>query len=340
MPPESRGPRTTVSVALGTHNGERFIGEQIASILSQTRPVDEIVLSDDASSDRTVEIVEAAVAAHREAHGEAPTLVVLRNDPPLRVTKNFEQALERASSELVALCDQDDVWHPTRIERLAAEFDDSEVLYVFSNARQVDAEGHPLGHDLFEAVAMSARERGLIEQGQVFEQFMRRNLATGATVMLRRSLVDVATPFPQSWLHDEWLAVVAAAFDGVRMHDEALTDYRQHGNNQVGMTKIGIGRKFAMFAQPRTERNRRLHLRAQALDARIDALLSPATGEQAAPEYREMAHEKYRFEQARQAYPKARVLRVGPILSQLRTGRYVRYGTGLKDAVRNLVQPV
>ena len=70
-----------VSVALGTHNGERFIGEQIASILSQTRPVDEIVLSDDASSDRTVEIVEAAVAAHREANGAAPELVVLRNDP-------------------------------------------------------------------------------------------------------------------------------------------------------------------------------------------------------------------------------------------------------------------
>ncbi len=330
----------TVSVALGTHNGERFIGEQITSILSQTRTVDEIVLSDDASSDRTVEIVESVVAAHREVHGVAPELTILRNDPALRVTKNFEQALRQSSGDLVALCDQDDVWHPTRIERLAARFDDPNVLFVFSNARQVGAQGEYLGHDLFEAIAMNPHERGLVESGRVFEQFMRRNLATGATVMLRRSLVDAAIPFPETWLHDEWLAVVAAAFDGVRMHDEALTDYRQHGNNQVGMTKIGVGRKFAMFAQPRTERNRRLFLRAQSLDERIDELISPLDGAKANPKYREMAHQKYRFEQARQAYPEARLKRVVPVLNQLRAGSYGRYGTGLKDAVRNLLQPV
>lgn len=330
----------SISVALGTHNGERFVGEQIASILSQTRPVDEIVLSDDASSDRTVEIVEAAVAEHRASRGAAPELVVLRNDPALRVTKNFEQALRRASGELVALCDQDDIWHPTRIERLVSEFDDPEVLLVFSNARQVGAEGQPLGHDLFEALAMSPSERVLVERGQAFEQFMRRNLATGATVMLRRSLVDAATPLPDTWLHDEWLAVVAAAFDGVRMHDEVLTDYRQHGNNQVGMTKIGLGRKFAMFAQPRTERNRRLFLRAQSLDERIDELVSPLDGAKANPKYREMAHQKYRFEQVRQAYPEARLKRIVPVLNELRAGNYGRYGTGLKDAVRNLLQPV
>ncbi len=330
----------SISVALGTHNGERFVGEQIASILSQIRPVDEIVLSDDASSDRTVEMVEAAVAAHRASHGAAPELVVLRNDPALRVTKNFEQALRHATGDLIALCDQDDVWHPTRVERLSARFDDPNVLFVFSNARQVGAQGEYLGHDLFEAIAMNPHERGLVESGRVFEQFMRRNLATGATVMLRRSLVDAAIPFPETWLHDEWLAVVAAAFDGVRMHDEALTDYRQHGNNQVGMTKIGAGRKFAMFAQPRTERNLRLFLRAQALDARIEELASPIDAAKADAGYREMAHEKYRFEQARQAYPEARLMRIAPILKQLRAGNYSRYGTGLKDSVRNLLQPV
>ena len=329
-----------ISVALGTHNGERFVGEQISSILAQTLPVDEIVLSDDASSDRTVEIVETAVANHRAEHCNAPELVILRNDPPLRVTKNFEQALVRSTGDLVALCDQDDVWHPERIERLAARFEDPRTLFVFSNARQVDAAGEYLGHDLFEALAMSPRERGLVEQGMVFEQFMRRNLSTGATSMLRRSLVDIAVPFPDAWLHDEWLALAAAAFDGVRMHDEALTDYRQHGSNQVGMTKIGTRRKFAMFAQPRTERNRRLFLRAQALDGRIDGLKDLRSGVQPAPEYVEMAHEKYRFEQARQAYPEARLLRIVPILRQLGKGRYSRYGTGLKDAVRNLLQPV
>lgn len=323
-----------ISVALGTHNGERFIGEQIASILAQTQPVDEIVLSDDASRDRTVAIVEDAVAQHRAAHGTAPELIVLRNDPPLRVTKNFEQALAATTGDLVALCDQDDVWHSARTERLAAQFADPRVLLVFSNARQVGDAGEYLGHDLFEAIAMNPVERSLAESGKLYRQFMRRNLATGATVMLRRSLVDTALPFPEAWLHDEWLAVVAAMFDGVRMLDEQLTDYRQHANNQVGMVKIATARKFKMFAQPRTERNRRLHRRAEALAARIGDI------EGVPAEYAAAAREKYLFEQARQAYPEARVLRLVPVLRQLRLGRYGRYGTGLKDAVRNLLQPV
>lgn len=328
----SSSPR--VSVALGTHNGERFISEQITSILGQTHPVSEIVLSDDASRDRTVEIVEEAVHDHRATHGSAPELVVLRNDPALGVTKNFEQAITHCTGELVALCDQDDVWHPRRIERLAAQFAEPAVQLVFSNARQVDDNGHYLGHDLFEAMGMSPGERELVEQGEAYRQFMRRNLATGATVMFRRSLFDLAAPFPGAWLHDEWLAVIAAAYDGVRMLDEPLTDYRQHDANQVGMSKMNLSRKFGMFRQPRTDRNRRLFLRAQALAPRLAQL------DDVRPEYHDMAREKLAFEEARQAYPEARLLRAAPILRQLLRGRYGVYGTGLKDAVRNLLQPV
>lgn len=323
-----------ISVALATHNGERFVGEQIASILAQTLPVSEIVLSDDASGDRTVEIVEWAVAEHRTAHGSAPELLVLRNDPPLKVTQNFAQAIAHCTGDLIVLCDQDDVWHPTRIDRLVAQFAEPEALLVFSNARQVDERGEYLGHDLFEAMGMSDAERALVEQGRAFEQFMRRNLATGATVMFRRSLAERAAPFPDAWLHDEWLAVIAAAFDGVRIYDEALTDYRQHDKNEVGMSKMNLSRKFSMFRQPRTERNRRLFLRAEALAPRIAEL------EGISAEYRSMVEEKLAFERARQAYPEARIKRIMPILRQLRLGRYNVYGTGLKDAVRNLLQPV
>lgn len=324
----------SVSVALGTRNGAAFVAEQIASILAQTRPVDEIVLSDDASVDGTVEIVLDAVAAYREDQGSAPELRVLRNDPPLGITKNFERALLAARGDLLALCDQDDVWHPRRVERLAANFRDPRVLLVFSNARQVDETGASLGHELFEAIGMSAGERRLLESGRAFEAFLRRNLATGATVMLRRALAVEAAPFPETWLHDEWLAVIAAAQDGARLHDEALTDYRQHGGNQVGMRRMTVGRKLTMFAQPRTERNRRLFLRARELPVALDRMPGiPAA-------YRAAAAEKLAFETARQAYPEARLRRAVPILRQLRSGRYARYGTGMKDAARNLVQPV
>lgn len=327
-------PERRISVALGSHNGERFIGEQIRSILAQTRQVDEIVLSDDASVDATVRIVEDAVAAHRAEYGTVPRLQVLRNDPPLRVTKNFEQALLACTGDLIALSDQDDVWDPRRIERLTERFDDPAALLVFSNARQVDATGAYLGHDLFEALGMSPEERGLVESGQAFRQFMRRNLATGATVMLRSSLLVEAVPFPTSWLHDEWLAVLAAAHDGVRLHDEALTDYRQHGENQVGMPKLTLSRGVRMLFEPRSERNLRLYKRADELVRRIVEI------DVASSEYVAMALEKVAFEEARQNYPETRILRLGPVIAQWKLGRYRDYGTGLKDAVRNLLQPV
>ena len=90
---------------MGTHNGARFIDEQVLSILHQTRPIDEIVVSDDASTDGTVERIEQLVEGHRTAGAPAPTLVVKRTSTALGVTANFEQALRAASGDLVLLCD-------------------------------------------------------------------------------------------------------------------------------------------------------------------------------------------------------------------------------------------
>src|SRR5687768_3625014 len=95
----------TVGVALGTHNGVRFIEEQVRSILDQTRRVDEIVVSDDGSSDGTVEIIERLVEEHRGSGAPTPALVVRRNSAPLGVTENFEQAMRASSGDLIALCD-------------------------------------------------------------------------------------------------------------------------------------------------------------------------------------------------------------------------------------------
>lgn len=329
-----------ISVAMCTHNGEKFIGEQIHSILHQTLPVNEIVLSDDASTDRTVKIVEHSVAQHLKFHGSAPKLTVLKNITPLGVTKNFEQALLQTSGRLIALSDQDDVWHPDKVKKLSQFFQNPKVLFVFSNARQTDQNNSFLGHDLFEALALSHSERASVIKGESYKQFMRRNLATGATVMLRRSLVDSAVPFPEPWLHDEWLALVASAFNGVKMTDVMLIDYRQHSRNLVGMSPIRARRKFSMFLEPRTDRNMRLYLRAQALSNRIGDLKDFQSGKHVQEKYQLMAKEKYLFEQKRMSYPESRIKRIFPICQQLLLGRYSKYGTGAKDAIRNLIQPV
>jgi glycosyltransferase involved in cell wall biosynthesis len=110
------GARPSISVALCTHNGERFITEQVRSILAQSYPPAELVLSDDASSDRTVAVATAIVEEHNRDHGDV-RLVVMENRPALGVAANFAQAIAACTGDLVALSDQDDRWAPERLER-------------------------------------------------------------------------------------------------------------------------------------------------------------------------------------------------------------------------------
>ncbi|MES1170182.1 MAG: glycosyltransferase, partial [Leifsonia sp.] len=108
-----------ITVALCTRNGAAFVDEQVRSILSQVPEPDELVLGDDASRDDTVAIVERAVADHR-ASGGRTALVVRRHDPPLGVVGNFEDALQHAKGDLIALSDQDDIWRPGKLEAVVA----------------------------------------------------------------------------------------------------------------------------------------------------------------------------------------------------------------------------
>ncbi len=322
-----------VSVALCSHNGAAYIGAQIRSILSQSRLVDEIVVSDDASSDRTVEIVENAFASRLKS---GPDLDIIKNKDPLRVTKNFEKAIGATTGELVLLADQDDVWREDKVEVLVNEMSlaGSKTLLTCTNARNVDDQGEPLGYTLFQALEITNSERTLISEGRSYEAFLRRNLVTGATVIFRRELYELARPFPDAWLHDEWLAIVAAAHNGVQMLDECLIDYRQHSANQVGMAKMTIAAKFFKFREPRAERNSRLYRRAKQLNEYMQSAEGVTT------EHRRMAAEKLQFEEARQRYPARRISRIPHIARQLFAGNYRQYGTGLKDAIRNLLQPI
>lgn len=324
-----------VSVALATHNGAAYIGEQIRSILQQSTPVAELVVSDDASTDETPRLVETLIEQQRRAGGPAPALTLLRNAAPLGITANFEQALAHCKHPLVALSDQDDVWHPDRIRIQTARFAaDPQLLMITTNARSVGADGQPLGYDHFTALEVSRAEREAFASGQPLKALLRRNLATGATMMIRQSLIQRARPFPAAWLHDEWLAMIAAVSGRIAMLDDCLIDYRQHGANQVGMLQLTLGDKIGRFLEPRTERNRRLRDRARALAERLDEM--PEVG----ADIRRLAHEKAAFEMQRFALPANRLARLPGIARQVLNGNYERYGTGLRDAVRNLIQPV
>ncbi|MBM7504179.1 glycosyltransferase family 2 protein [Agromyces aurantiacus] len=321
-----------VSVALGTHNGARFLGEQLGSILAQTHPVREIVLSDDASTDETVALAERAVDAHRAAGGDVE-LRVLRNRPALGVTANFEQALRASTGDLVALADQDDVWRPDRVARAVEAFRSRpEVQLVASDAVLVDAEGEDLGSTLFATLGVDDALRRRIDGPGAFDELLRRNLLTGATMMVRRELVDRAEPFPASWVHDEWLAVVASVTGGIAVLPDRLIGYRQHGANQIGVTELGWSGRLAKLREPRGVRNARLLARAGDLAARLPAIAPD-------PSVAERLDGKLDHERVRSGLPRARLRRAAPVLREWRTGRYRSYGLGAQDVLRDLVQP-
>lgn len=328
-----------ISTVLCTYNGAQYLGEQLQSILEQTRVPDELVVGDDASRDDTLQLVQQALEAHRAVGGAPIDLVLLTRDPaeraePYGVAGNFARALAAATGEIVLLSDQDDRWAPDRVERsLAAFAQHPDASLVHGDARLVDGAGAPLGLTLFEALGVTDEELQAIDSGRTFEAMLRRNLVTGATTAVRRELVARALPIPDGWIHDEWLAMVAGATGRTVVLRESLIDYRQHGANQIGARKLDWATRFARLREPRTARNERLLRRARSFVERLDRL-------EVSGEKRAAAREKLAHEEVRSALPASRIRRLAPVLREWRAGHYTRYGRGAQEALRDLLQPV
>jgi glycosyltransferase involved in cell wall biosynthesis len=323
-----------VSVALCTRNGAAHIEEQLLSILGQSVLPDEVIVSDDASTDGTVDLVRAVFASPNRPSG-GPRLVVIQNPDALGVTRNFEQALRACHGDLIALCDQDDIWHPDRLRVAIDRFETSADLQMLaSDARLIGDAGQPLRYSLFEALEIGPVEQNAVRSGEGFEALLKRNLVTGATSMVRRELVARAAPFPEPWVHDEWLAAIAAAIGSLNFVSERLIDYRQHSANQIGVRKLGLVGKFRQIIEPRDDRNRYLFERARALSARLEEL-----GDAVPLEYRELARRKVEHERLRAGLAVGRPRRWRSVLREATTGNYSLFGRGAGDILRDLFQP-
>ncbi len=316
----------TVAVVMATYNGARYVREQLASILNQGRLPEQIVVSDDHSSDDTIAIV-------REVLADFPGEVVVVSNPGERgVVANFSHALSFVSTELVALSDQDDLWHPDKLEAMTSAFAArSELTLLHTDARLVDAAGVVQHGTLLQTLSMSSAERRAEHEGRAFTVLLRRNFVTGATTLFRRTLLDSALPVPEGWLHDEWLAFVAAATGVVDFLELPLIDYRQHDGNEVGARLLSTFGKARRMSEPRADRNARLLLRAEQLPPRLEQL-------GADPHLIASVREKLSHEEMRSSLSANRPKRVIPITEALIRRRYQRYGRGVMDAIRDVLQ--
>jgi glycosyltransferase involved in cell wall biosynthesis len=317
-----------ISVALCTYNGERFLAEQLASIRRQTRVPDEVVIRDDGSTDGTARIVEAFARDY-------PGTVDFAVNPRRRgVTGNFEAALAAATGGLILLSDQDDVWFPDRVDRAERAFEaDPELLLLFADARLVDASGRPLGSTLLKALGVTPEERNRILSDRAFEVLAKRSMALGAATCLRRTVLGDALPIPPSWMHDEWVALIASARGRVACVDEPVIDYRQHDANVVGRPPMSLRELYASVCAPRRDFRIDMVERVASLGARLQTMNAPR-------EHLALCAEKLQHVRIRGSLPPLRPMRVVPILREAWTGRYRRYSTGWRAILVDLFGPI
>jgi glycosyltransferase involved in cell wall biosynthesis len=302
-----------VSVALCTRNGARFLGEQLDSLAVQSLPPAEIVACDDASEDATRGILEEF------ARQTVIPVQIHANPAALGVARNFERAIGLCSGDIIALADQDDVWHADKLARLTAALSAPRVQAVFSDAEVVDADLAPLGYGMWKRVRFTAGEQRRLAQGDGFAVLLKHRIVTGATLAFKSSLRGAALPIPEGWPHDAWLALIAASQDGLAAIDAPLVDYRQHGSNAIGGTR----KSFLTEANDALCIDRAAWYREElvlwrALAARLQTQFAPAAA-------REMLAEKLSHLERRADLPAARWQRIPGVLRELSSGGYARF---------------
>jgi glycosyltransferase involved in cell wall biosynthesis len=217
-----------ISVALCTCNGAAHLQAQLDSILQQDLPPFEIVLSDDASTDNTLAIAEAFAQ-------RAPFFVrILRNRERLGSTRNFEQAMRACTGDLIALCDQDDVWYSQKLGTLAETLQDPAVGAAFSDGDLLQQD-LPIEGSLWKSFGLTGQQLQEFSSGDPIAVMLRGNKVTGMTLILRRQLLEQVLPISPLWTHDYWLAWMLILYSRLAPCLRRLVAYRTHGQQQVGV---------------------------------------------------------------------------------------------------------
>jgi glycosyltransferase involved in cell wall biosynthesis len=209
-----------VSIALATYNGEKYLTEQLDSLINQTHANIEIVVVDDCSKDSTVAII-------KQYQNKFSYIKLLINEVNVGVSKTFEKAIENCTGTYIALCDQDDIWMLDKIEILVNEVGEEDAYY--SNSLLVDEAGNSTGVEFKSIMVMQSYYTG--------SPFLLSNCVPGHTILVKTKFVKTLLPIPANTLFDLWIGFAAAATNGIKFIDKVLVHYRQHSNNTIGTKK-------------------------------------------------------------------------------------------------------
>jgi glycosyltransferase involved in cell wall biosynthesis len=210
-----------VSIALCTYNGAAYLAQQLDTLVAQTYPNIEIVVVDDNSTDDTYNILSDYAAKY-------PQFNIQQNPKNLGFVKNFERAATLCEGELIALCDQDDLWHPEKIALQVEHIKDSVLIY--HDSEFIYQDGSSMGRKLSDVMNFYRGGDPLT--------FLFLNCVSGHAILMKRELLDNAFPLQATYFHDWWLAYVATNIGTIDFIPQCLVQYRQHPKNDTNVLRL------------------------------------------------------------------------------------------------------
>ena len=314
--------RLSISVAMCTYNGERYLLEQVDSIARQDRLPDELIIVDDGSVDKTLNLV-------RQFAESVPFPVRLYENPEnLGSTKSFERAVTACTGDIIVFADQDDVWRADRLSKTETYFQQHpDMDAVFSDAELIDDNSALKGRRIWEEVQFTEEGKARWRAGEAYQLLYFAYVVTGATLAIRRSALPQLLPFPTHvpvLIHDAWIALILALKGTIGFVDDCLIFYRQHTQQQVGFkparTKVTLRDRFTRGRETKVSHVQKVADRYQQLYT----LLSSRS---------DIDKDKIRLLQRmrdhmmqRAKLPANRIGRVWPVLRESGRGNYQLFG--------------
>lgn len=222
--------RPLISIALATYNGEKYIEDQLRSLVAQDYPNLEIVISDDCSTDNTWNILKLYASLDSR-------IKLLPQNKNVGYVRNFIRVFQECKGNFISPCDQDDIWYPNKTSRLVSEIGDSILIYC--NNRFIDEKNNSL------KVVFSDTVKGMVS-GADSRNFLFFNSISGHAMLFRRDLLDKISNLSSLYYIDWLIAFHAAEYGEIKYLDEVLVDWRQHAASETFATRNGKQKAKAM----------------------------------------------------------------------------------------------
>ena len=231
-----------VDILVATCNGEKYVKEQIDSILNQTYENIRVIVSDDRSDDSTPKILKEIAKSDKR-------VILNLQKERLGVINNFEFLLKQVKSNFYMFSDQDDFWLPNKVEKMMEKQKQEDADLVFGDLEVVNEKLETMYPSYGDYMLLNRKIKKCINS---YEYNYLYNCVTGCTILGKTSMLDKILPLPNTSkyvLHDHWIGIITGIYGKVAYVEETYIKYRQHGNNQVGTDKIS--HKFKKFSDVR-----------------------------------------------------------------------------------------